>query len=210
MAQSNTRYGVGPHPKPWPEGSEFDVNLLATGDQRNVPDQYRYWSVEAIRSDLALRCALLEIAIENWQRDFNMGNIVRTANAFNVGKVHIIGRRQWNKRGAMMTDKYIDISHHDSLSAFLNYARGADAAVIAVDNISGASNLSQTELPIKSILVFGSESDGISDELARKADRLVQIEQFGSTRSINVGAAASIVMYEWMRQHKLSESTNEK
>lgn len=170
-------------------------------DRRNVTDKYRNLSVEEIKNDLNKTRVELEIAIENLQRDFNMGTIVRTANAFNVRKVHVIGRRQWNKRGAMMTDKYLHIEYHGSVAEFVDAVEGKQ--IIAVDNIKGATPLSQVKLPKKSVLVFGGEGAGLSVEMQQAAEKMVMIEQFGSTRSINVGVAAGIVMYAWMQQHVL-------
>ncbi len=170
-------------------------------DRRNVVDKYRNWPVDAIRGDLDQTRVELEIAIENLQRDFNMGTIVRTANAFNVQKVHIIGSRQWNKRGAMVTDKYLHLEYHSSVSEFAETVQGRH--IIAVDNLEGALPLSQIELPKKAVLVFGGEGPGLSPEMQQAAEKMVMIEQFGSTRSINVGVAAGIVMYAWMKQHVL-------
>ena len=170
-------------------------------DKRNVIDQYRDLSVETIKADMAAHANKLEIAIENLERDFNMGTIVRTANAFNVAKLHIIGRKQWNKRGAMATDKYLAIVYHPDVASFLAEVQGK--TVIAVDNLPGASDLHDTELPPNAVLVFGSEKSGLTAEMVAKSDYMVQIEQFGSTRSVNVGVAAGIVMYEWVRRNVL-------
>lgn len=191
--------GVGPHPKPWPKGSQYDPELLASGDRHNVIDKYRYWKVEAIKVDLDKSRNQLEVAIENWQHDFNMGTIVRNANAFNVQAVHIIGKKQWNKRGAMVTNAYMNIYYHKTVDDFIISV--GDKHIIAVDNQPCAVNLSQTILPKNCVLVLGGEGPGLSPEMVTKCERMVQIEQFGSTRSVNVGVAAGIVMYAWVRQH---------
>lgn len=175
-------------------------------DTRNVIDKYRGLSVDEIKRDLDDTRVELEIAVENLQRDFNMGTIVRTANAFNVKKVHIIGRRQWNKRGAMVTDRYMHLEYHPSVESFRRAADGK--AIIAVDNVDGAMPLSTVEFPRNSVLVFGAEGPGLSKEMLTLAQETVMIEQFGSTRSINVGVAAGIVMYAWMSQHRLSVLDN--
>lgn len=197
---SRTFRGAPPHPKPWPTESKYDLELLRQGDSRNVADRYRYCSNSAIKADLAKSQVSLEIAIENLAHDFNIGSIVRTANAFNVSKVHIVGRRQWNKRGAMVTNRYLEIIHHSTIEDFVTSLK-KEQILVAVDNYPGAKNLAKTNLPKSSVLIFGSESDGVSSELAAKAQLSVEIEQLGSTRSINVGAAAAVVMYEWMRQN---------
>jgi tRNA G18 (ribose-2'-O)-methylase SpoU len=196
-------HGVGPHPQPWPTSDRYDKELLQSGDYRNVPDQYRYWTVEAIKAVLDESRVELEIAIENWQHDFNIGSIVRTANAFNVSMVHIIGRKQWNRRGAMVTDRYLTIRHHASVGEFVTDTRDRHKVIVAVDNVSGATNLSNTTLPLNSVLVFGGEGPGLSEEILDRSEQVIQIEQFGSTRSVNVGVAAGIVMYSWMSQHTL-------
>jgi tRNA G18 (ribose-2'-O)-methylase SpoU len=200
--EEERKVGVGPHPKPWPRGSQYDLVLLAEGDTRNVEDGYRYWTIEAIKKDLDKTRIDLHVAIENWQHDMNIGTIVRTANAFNVRAVHIIGKRHWNRRGAMVTDRYLDIYHHASIDAFLA-ALDEGRKVVAVDNYPEAMQLSRTALPEKAVLVFGGEGPGLSEEMRAKSDMMVSIEQFGSTRSVNVGVAAGIVMYEWLRAHYL-------
>lgn len=172
-------------------------------DTRNVIDKYKGLPLEEIVDDLDQRSHGLEIAVENTERDFNMGTIVRNANAFGVRHVHVIGRKQWNKRGAMMTDKYLHILYYATLDEFIVAMKANNRAIIAIDNIEGSVKLAQTELPVHGVMVFGQEGPGISPELAMAADKIVAIEQFGSTRSVNVGVAAGIVMYEWIRRHRL-------
>jgi tRNA G18 (ribose-2'-O)-methylase SpoU len=179
--------------------NKLDPELVANGDHRNVIDKYRNWTVGAIKADLDQNRLPLEIAVENLQRDFNMGTIIRTANAFNVQKVHIIGRKQWNKRGAMVTDLYMNIEYHADIASFLEATK--DKTIVAVDIVDGAEPLMQTVLPKNAVLVFGAEGPGLSDEMLKKADRVVMIEQFGSTRSVNVGVAAGIAMYTWVQQN---------
>jgi tRNA G18 (ribose-2'-O)-methylase SpoU len=200
----NTPIGVGPHPKPWPTEAYFDKELLAKGDERNVLDKYHYWKVDAIKEDLDKTRVVLEIAIENLSRDYNMGTIVRCANAFNIQRVHIIGRKQWNKRGAMVTDLYMNILYHDDVKAFKALMDKEKRDIIAVDIVEGAKELSKVSLPKNSVLVFGAEGPGLSKELLDVAEQTVMIEQLGSTRSINVGVAAGIAMYAWVQQHLLT------
>lgn len=193
--------GVGPHPLPWPVGPQYDFQLLADGDTRNVLDKYRYWTVEAIQADLDQTRQIVHVAIENWQHDFNIGTIVRTANAFNVGAVHIIGKRHWNRRGAMVTDRYLPIIHHATVDDFIQAMKGMH--IIAVDNLPGATPLQRAKLPERSVLVFGGEGPGLSDEMRAAAEEMIMIEQFGSTRSVNVGVAAGIALYQWVQKHVL-------
>lgn len=196
--------GAPPHPHPWPSDARYDPVLLRDGDARNVIDKYRYWTVEAIKQDLDTSRTELEIAVENVSRDFNMGTIIRSANALNVRRVHIIGRRQWNKRGAMVTDVYMNISYHESVAAFVSQMRNEKKALLAIDIVDGAKPLAGATLPRESVMIFGSEKDGLSEEMLASADQVIHIEQLGSTRSVNVGVAAGIVMYEWARRHVLT------
>lgn len=174
---------------------------IVADDKRNVTDEFRGMSVELIKQTLDESRQPLHIAIENLERDYNMGTIVRSANAFNVGVVHIIGRKQWNRRGAMVTDKYMNIRYHQSVDEFVAAVGGL--TIIGVDNIPGSKPLASVRLPRDCVLVFGSESSGISNTMITACQQLVAIEQFGSTRSINVGVAAGVVMYEWLRQNVL-------
>ncbi|MDP9800681.1 tRNA G18 (ribose-2'-O)-methylase SpoU [Arcanobacterium wilhelmae] len=195
--------GVGPWEGPLPNDPRFDPELLANGDRRNVIDKYRYWSVEAIKADLDLSRSALHIAIENLAHDLNIGSIVRTGNAFNVAGVHIVGKKRWNRRGALVTDRYMDVHNHPDAASLGEWARDAGYTVVAVDNTAGSTPLQATALPEKCVLVFGQESTGLSEELQALAELKVFIPQFGSTRSMNVAAAAAVVQYEWMRQHRL-------
>ena len=196
--------GVGPHPEPLPTDPKYDKLLLEHGDNRNVLDEYHYWTVAAIKEDLDKSRIPLEIAIENLQRDYNMGTIVRCANAFNVNKVHIIGRKQWNKRGAMVTDLYMNIQYHDDVASFTETMKKADKEIIAMDIVEGAVGLATTKLPENAVLVFGAEGPGLSKQMLAQASKTVMIEQQGSTRSVNVGVAAGVAMYMWLLQHTLT------
>lgn len=189
--------GVGPMPEPWPDDPRYDRELLARGDHRNVVDRYRYWRVEAIVAELDTRRNPLQVAIQNWEHDFNIGSVVRTANAFNVAGVHILGRRRWNRRGAMVTDRYLQVHHHDTVPEFLTWLEARGLVPIGVDNLPGAVPLEQTDLPRDCCLIFGSEGSGLTDEVVAGCRSLVAITQYGSTRSINAGAASAIAMYHW-------------
>ena len=199
-------HGVGPHPLPWPQGPAWDVELLADGDRRNVADAFRYRSVEAIVAELDTRRHALRVAIQNWEHDFNIGSIVRTANAFNVAGVHILGRRRWNRRGAMVTDRYLHVHHHPDVASFVEAMADDGYAVVGVDNLPGSVPLETSRLPERACLVFGSEGPGLTDELIEACERLVSISQYGSTRSLNAGAAAAIAMYHWALQWASSDN----
>jgi tRNA G18 (ribose-2'-O)-methylase SpoU len=204
-----TTWGVGP----WvgelptgPESSKFDPELLANGDTRNVVDKYRYWSMEAIVADLDSKRHSFHVAIENWQHDLNIGSIVRTANAFLAAEVHIIGNRRWNRRGAMVTDRYQHIKHHPTVEDFVAWAATANDGnglpIIAIDNVPGCKQLESYQIPKSCVLLFGQEGPGLSEAAINASQDVVEITQYGSTRSINASAAAAITMHAWITQHK--------
>jgi tRNA G18 (ribose-2'-O)-methylase SpoU len=193
--------GVGPHPLPWPDDSRLDPDLLRHGDRRNVVDRYRYWRVEAIVADLDTRRHDFAVGIENWRHDLNIGTVVRTANAFLAREVVIIGRRRWNRRGAMVTDRYQHIRHLPSAAELADYATRAGYRVVGIDNLPGSVALEQVALPGNALLLFGQEGTGLSAAAREVAESVYSIAQFGSTRSINAGVAAGIAMHAWIRQH---------
>ena len=196
-------YGVGPWPggrAAWPDDPRYDPELLESGDTRNVVDAYRYWSMDAIVADLDGHRHGFHVAIENWQHDMNIGSIVRSANAFLAAEVHIIGRRRWNRRGAMVTDRYQHVRHHEDVAAFAAWADAASLPIIAVDNVPGSVALDRAELPERCVLLFGQEGPGLSAEAVAAASGVVEITQYGSTRSINASAAGAVVMYECCRR----------
>ena len=196
----STGNGVGPWHGELPDDPRYDRELLRDGDTRNVVDAYRYWTRAAIVADIDRRRHPLHIAIENFGSDANIGGVVRTANAFAVDTVHIVGKRRWNRRGAMVTDRYQHLRHHDDTAGLLEFAAEAGLAVVAVDNVPGSVRLEQTPLPRDCLLIFGQEGPGISEAAAAGAQVVVSIAQFGSTRSINASVAAGIAMHSWIRQ----------
>lgn len=193
--------GVGPHSLPWPDDDRLDPELLADGDTRNVLDEYRYWTKEAVIADLDTKRHGFHVVIENWQHDFNIGTIVRNANAFLAHSVHIVGKRRWNRRGAMVTDRYQHVEHHSTVDAFAQFASVRGLSVIGIDIIKGSQPIESAVLPVQSALVFGREGPGLSPEMQEICTTILHITQFGSTRSINVGVASGIAMYQWTRQN---------
>ena len=193
--------GVGPWRGAPPDDPRLDPDLLRDGDRRNVADRYRYWSVEAIVADLDTRRHPFHVAIENWQHDLNIGSVVRTANAFNAAGVHVIGRRRWNRRGAMVTDRYVHLQHHPDVPSLLAWARSERLPLLGLDNTAGAVPLETHRMPERCVLLFGQEGPGLSTEALAACDQVLSISQYGSTRSINAGAAAAIAMHAWVRRH---------
>ena len=195
------RHGVGPWVGEWPLGAQFDPQFLAEGDTRNVVDAYRYWSLDAIVQDLDARRHDFHVAIENFENDMNIGTVVRTANAFLAREVHIVGRKRWNRRGAMVTDRYQHIRHHETVADLIAWARDEELTVVAIDNTPGSVPLETAELPRRCVLLFGQEGPGVTAAAQEAAAMTCSIAQFGSTRSINAGVAAGIAMHAWIRQH---------
>jgi tRNA G18 (ribose-2'-O)-methylase SpoU len=206
-----TTWGVGPWQGEWPEDagtpdapnpdSILDPELLTNGDTRNVLDKFRYWKMEAIVAELDRRRHKYHVAIENWQHDLNIGSIVRTANAFLAEEVHIIGNRRWNRRGAMVTDRYQHVSHHPTVEEFVAWAKSRNLPIIAIDNVPGCKKIEEYALPEECVLLFGQEGPGLSEAAIEAAEVVLEITQFGSTRSINASAAAAITMHQWVMQH---------
>jgi tRNA G18 (ribose-2'-O)-methylase SpoU len=204
MPHGAPEVGLGPWQGPWPDDERYDPELLANGDRRNVVDRYRYWRLEAIVADLDLRRHGFHVAVENWQHDFNIGTIVRSANAFLAAEVHIVGKRRWNRRGAMVTDRYQHVRHHptvDDLAAYLDAQAGGAVPLLGVDNLPGSAHLETMEIPQRVCFLFGQEGPGLSEAARTACAGTFSIAQFGSTRSINASAAAAIAMHAWVRQH---------
>jgi tRNA G18 (ribose-2'-O)-methylase SpoU len=196
-----TTPGVGPWQGPLPDDPRYDHDLLRDGDTRNVVDAYRYWTRAAIIADIDTRRHPLHVAIENFGNDANIGAVVRTANAFAVDTVHIVGKRRWNRRGAMVTDRYQRLRHHDTTADLLAFAAEQRLEVVAVDNVPGSVRLEHTRLPRNCLLIFGQEGPGITEDAQRGASATVSIAQFGSTRSVNAAVAAGIAMHAWIVTH---------
>ena len=197
--------GVGPWPSPLPVDARYDPDLLAAGDHRNVADRYRYWRHEAIVADLDGMRHPFHVAVENWQHDFNIGSVVRTANAFLAASVRIVGRRRWNRRGAMVTDRYQHVAYHPTVDDLVSWARSDRLPVLGVDNLPGAVPLETYDLPERCVLLFGQEGPGLSGDARDQIDVVLSIAQYGSTRSINAGAAAAIAMHAWVRRHRFGQ-----
>ena len=193
--------GVGPWMGELPVEEWFDPELLATGDTRNVIDRYRYWRMDAIVADLDTKRHPFHVAIENWQHDMNIGSIVRSANAFAADTVHIVGRRRWNKRGAMVTDRYQHVVHHETVEDLVAWAKTEGLPILAIDNVPGCVKIETFDFPAACVLLFGQEGPGLSPEAITAADAVIEITQFGSTRSINASAAAAVTMHSWVMQH---------
>jgi tRNA G18 (ribose-2'-O)-methylase SpoU len=197
--------GVGPWVGAWPDDPRLDPALLADGDRRNVVDRYRYWRLEAVVADLDTHRHPFHVAVENWSHDFNIGSVVRTANAFNAAAVHVVGERRWNRRGAMVTDRYQHVHHHPQVADLVTWAHDAGLPLLGVDNLPGAVALETYDLPRGCVLLFGQEGPGLSATARAACADVLSIAQYGSTRSINAGAAAAIAMHAWVRRHAFGQ-----
>jgi tRNA G18 (ribose-2'-O)-methylase SpoU len=221
VSEDQQDVGVGPWRGSWPVDANgrpdprYDVSLLTEGDRRNVVDRYRYWTHEAIVADLRTRRHDFHVGVENWGHDFNIGSVIRTANAMGAAAFHIIGRRRWNRRGAMVTDRYQQEHHHPTVADLAAWASMAGPAgpaaangegpagipIIGIDNLPGSRPIETFDLPRHCLLLFGQEGPGLSAEAVAASAVVLDISQFGSTRSINAGAAAAIAMHAWVRRH---------
>jgi tRNA G18 (ribose-2'-O)-methylase SpoU len=200
-ATPDLEVGVGPHPEPWPDDDRLDPELLEHGDRRNVLDRYRYWRLSAIVAELDTRRHDFVVAIENWQHDANIGTVVRTANAFLAREVLVVGRKRWNRRGAMVTDRYQHLRHLPAVADVQDYAREGGYTIVGIDNTPGSIPLETAALPVRTLFLFGQEGPGLSPGAHDVSSITLSIAQFGSTRSINAGVAAGIAMHAWIRQH---------
>ena len=196
---------MGPWRGPWPAGDHYDPDLLRDGDRRNVVDRYRYWRTEAVVADLESRRHPVHVAIENFQHDMNIGSVVRTANAVNVAGVHVVGRRRWNRRGAMVTDRYLHVHHHPDVAALADWCAHRHLPLLGLDNVPGAVALETYDLPRECVLLLGQEGPGLSAAAVSACTDVLEISQFGSTRSINAGAAAAIALHAWVRRHAFGQ-----
>lgn len=199
--EETAEVGVGPHPRPWPQDPRLDPVLLEQGDRRNVLDEFRYWRVESIVEELDRRRFGYHVAIENWVHDLNIGTVVRNANAFGAAAVHVVGRRRWNRRGAMVTDRYCHLHHHPGIDQLAHWAEGLGLQLVGVDNVTGSTPLRAGALPRDCVLLFGTEGSGLSEDARRACAQVRSIPMYGSTRSINAGVASGIAMNAWLEAH---------
>lgn len=198
--------GVGPWEGPLPDHDRYDPELLEQGDRRNVIDKYRYWTLEAIVADLDRTRHGFHVAVENWQHDLNIGSVVRTANAFNAAAVHIVGKKRWNRRGAMVTDRYQHIYHHETAESLALWCKDRELPLIGIDNFPDSVALETYDLPRDCVFLFGQEGPGLTEEAHLACEAVLSIEQYGSTRSMNAAAAAAIAMHAWIRRWEFGQA----
>lgn len=180
---------------------KIDPVLLRDGDPRNVVDKYKTWTIEAIVEDLDTTRSPLHVAVENWEKDLNLGTITRSSNAFNVSGFHVVGEKQWNRRGAMATYRYISVHHHDTANDLGTYCEENDLILIGIDNCDVSEPIEDVVLPENTMLLFGNEGVGLTKEAKELCKNIYEISMFGSTRSLNSSVAAGIAMYHWSNNH---------
>lgn len=163
-------------------------------------DVYKYWSTEAILADLDTKRHNFSVLCANVHGDFNIGTVIRNANAFLAQEVMLYGRRKWDRRSAVGTHNYTHFKHVRDIDALAEIKSGS--YVIGVDNIEDAEPIDFADIPMDKhvVFAFGEEQVGLPREMIDICDKLVYIRQFGSVRSLNVGTASGIVMYEYCRR----------
>lgn len=181
--------------------SNYDWNLLNNGDPRNVIDKYKTWTEEAIVADLDTSRAPMHVAVENWEKDLNLGTITRSANAFNVSGFHVVGEKKWNRRGAMATYRYISVHHHESIEDLITFCEQQKLDLIGIDCCEGSVPIESQTLPSNSMLLFGNEGVGLTDKAMQACSKICEITMSGSTRSLNSSVAAGIAMYHWQNNN---------
>ena len=183
------------------------INSSRTGmasESRNIIDHYHYWNHEAILADLDSRANNFSIICSNLYNDFNIATCIRNANAFLAKRVFIYGSKQYDRRGTVGTHHYVRSVHCGTLDRLV---QGLDTLaeqvgplhIVAVDNIKNARRIDSYAWPKEKhvVMVLGQEQVGVPKELLDMAQDCVYIAQYGSVRSLNVGTASGVVMYDY-------------
>lgn len=167
-------------------------------DTRNVTDYYKYWTTEAIKADLRTKCHNFSALVVNTIGDFNLGSVIRNANAFTAREVIVYGRKKFDKRGAVGTHLYAELKHVRHVEDL----DLGDAVVVGVDNVPGAEPLEEFRWPRDRhvVMAFGQEQTGLTAEILGLCRHVVYIRQYGSVRSLNVGCASGIAMFDYCQK----------
>jgi tRNA G18 (ribose-2'-O)-methylase SpoU len=166
-------------------------------DTRNVTDFYKYWTNEAIIADLDSKRNEFVVAVERINGDFNWSVVIRNSNAFLARKVYRSGIRRYDKRGAVGTHHYEHVGYDESIVNLINKYRQEGYKIVAIDNVGEAQDIRSYRWEPKSFMLFGEEGRGLSQKAIESADDIVYIPQFGSVRSLNLGTASGIAMYDY-------------
>jgi tRNA G18 (ribose-2'-O)-methylase SpoU len=167
-------------------------------DTRNVTNFFKYWTDEAIKTNLDSKRHNFSVLVQNVIKDFNLSTVIRSSNAFLAKEVIIYGSKQYDRRGAVGTHNYENIRHVKNTNELVF---PDDYFIIGVDNIENAKPIENYNYPTNKhvLFVFGEENIGLTDELKAICHDFIYIKQYGSVRSLNVGSAASIVMFDYCR-----------
>ena len=166
----------------------------------NVADQYKGMEVEDIKSKLAAKAFPCAVMMENWQGDFNLAQCVRNANAFGAKEVFYIGKRRFDRRGAVGTYNYTDVKYLSSTEELLLLKE--QYIFVGVDNIAGSVPIEDYEHKDNSLFIFGEEGCGLTPETLKLCDVLISITQYGSVRSLNAGCSSGVILYDYTSKYR--------
>lgn len=168
-------------------------------ETRNIIDHYHYWKHDDIIADLDTKRNNFTVLCSNLGNDFNIATVIRNANAFLAKSVWIYGNKRYDRRGTVGTHNYTHFQHfgEDQISDLIKAMRGM--YVVGVDNVENAKSISDFAWPTNKpvLMIFGQEQIGIPNNLLELCDEIVYIPQYGSVRSLNVGTASGIAMYDY-------------
>lgn len=166
-------------------------------DKRNVLDKFKGWTEDLIRDEISKEVFPYAVLMENLIGDFNIGTVIRSANALGASKVYYTGNRKWDRRGAVGAHNYTMVEYVEDISVLRN-----DYSLIGLENCEGSNDMRKFKWPKKSLMIVGEEGRGLSDGILELCDHVVSIPQFGSVRSFNAATASSIAMYDYVTKFK--------
>jgi len=167
----------------------------------NVADQYSTWTEEMVKNHVQNNVFDVKVAMEHLQGDFNIGTVIRNANAFGANEVLYCGKRKWDRRGSVGTHHYTTVTYKENIATLCRDARNEGYSIVGLEKTEKAEDIRTCILPEKTLFLIGEEQNGLSNEAVELCDMLVEIPQWGSVRSLNAGVASGIALYEWVRQH---------
>ena len=174
----------------------------------NIIDKYKFdrltkWTTELIKKDLQQNSFPIAVLMENFAGDFNIGTVIRNANAFNAKEVFYLGNKHYDRRGTVGTHHYTEVKHLPSIEA-LTLLKEHYTLVGLENSVAGAVSLDKFEWPSNSLLIIGEEGVGITSDTLALCDHFVYIPQYGSVRSLNAGVASGIALNDFVTKHQRS------
>lgn len=166
-------------------------------DTRNISDFYKYWENDAIIADLDSKRNEFIVVVERVNGDFNFSTVIRNCNAFLAKKVYRCGIRRYDRRGTVGTHNYEHVDYAENINSLINHYRQEGYKIVAIDNVGEAQDIRSYQWEAKTLMLFGEEGRGLSQEAIESADDIVYIPQFGSVRSLNLGTASGLAMYDY-------------